>query len=308
MTNGIRSSLPANPIGIHAGVWVGDWTPASAEYAVRESARAGFDLIEIPVRDPRSTDLALTRSLLAEHGLDAVVSLALGERHDINTEDAETSARGEQLLADAVTFAHGIGATYIGGVLYSKMAKYRHAGTTASRDNALAVLRRVAAKAGANGIRLGMEYVNRYESNLLNTARQTVEFIHELGADNVLLHLDTFHANLEESDQATAVRDAGELLGYIHAAENHRGYLGSGSIDWPNLFRELVRSGYSGPITFESFSSDVVGLETAVDIGLWRNLWSDPADLARSANLFLRSGLEVAHRARAEASELLTTH
>ncbi|MET0909646.1 MAG: sugar phosphate isomerase/epimerase [Ilumatobacteraceae bacterium] len=308
MSTSIRP--PANPIGIHAGVWVGDWSPASAEYAIRESARAGFDLIEIPVRDPRTTDLALTRRLLADHGLDAVVSLALGADHDINTEDATVSARGERLLEDAVTFARGIGATYIGGVLYSKMAKYSSPATTASRNNSLAVLRRVAAKAGDSGIRLGMEYVNRYESNLLNTARQTVDFIHELDADNVLLHIDTFHANLEETGQASAVRDAGDLLGYIHAAENHRGYLGSGSIDWPALLRQLVLSGYAGPITFESFSNDVVTQETADDIGLWRNLWDDPADLARSANLFLRSNLDVAFRASAEASPLplVSTH
>jgi D-psicose/D-tagatose/L-ribulose 3-epimerase len=301
---------PVNPIGIHAGVWVGDWSQTSAEYAIRESARAGFDLIEIPVRDPRTTDLALTRNLLADHGIDAVVSLALGEDLDINTEDAAVSNRGERMLEDAVTFARGIGATYIGGVLYSKMAKYTRAATPEGRNNSLAVLRRVAAKADDDGIRLGMEYVNRYESNLLNTARQTVAFIDELDADNVLLHLDTFHANLEESDLAAAVRDAGELLGYIHAAENHRGYLGSGSIDWPVLFRQLVVSDYTGPITFESFSSDVLDRETADDIGLWRNLWDDPAELARSANLFIRSNLETAHRARAELSPrpLLTTH
>ncbi|RLP73539.1 sugar phosphate isomerase/epimerase [Mycetocola manganoxydans] len=306
----MRSSSTGNPIGIHAGVWVSDWAPESAEYAIRESARAGFDLIEIPLSDPRTTDLALTRNLLAEHGLGAVVSLALGERHDINTDDPETSARGEALLKDAVTFACGIGATYVGGVLYSKMAKYRHASSTASRENSLSVLRRVAEMANGEGIRLGMEYVNRYESNLLNTARQTVEFIRELGALNVLLHLDTFHANLEESDQASAVRDAGELLGYIHAAESHRGYLGSGSIDWPGFFRELAHSGYTGPITFESFSSDVVGSKTAENIGLWRNLWADPVDLAHSAHTFLRSGLEVAHRAHAGASDnsLLSTH
>lgn len=180
----------------------------------------------------------------------------------------------------------------------------------ASRENSLAVLRRVAAKADAHGIRLGMEYVNRYESNLLNTARRAVDFITELGADNVLVHIDTLRVNLEESDQATAVRDAGNLLGYIHAAENHRGYLGSGSIDWPNLFRQLAISGYTGPITFESFSSDVVSRDTSDDIGLWRNLWDDPADLARSANLFLRSNLAVAHRAHAELSPrpLVTTH
>jgi D-psicose/D-tagatose/L-ribulose 3-epimerase len=254
-------------------------------------------LIEIPVVDPFTNDLALTSRLLVENGIQSVVSLALGADHDINTTDAALSNRGERRLEDAVRFARDTGSTYLGGVLYSKMAKYQHPPTQGARENSLAVLRRIADKAKASGITLGLEYVNRYESNLLNTAQQTVQFIQDLGADNVRLHIDTFHVNLEENDQATAVRNAGSLLGYVHAGENHRGYLGTGSIDWVSLFRQLVISDFTGPITFESFSNFVLPEAVATDLALWRNLWSDPQDLARHACRFIRVQLDSARQA-----------
>jgi D-psicose/D-tagatose/L-ribulose 3-epimerase len=286
----------SNPLGVHAGVWVNDWSATSARTAIEGSARAGFDLIEVPLPDASGTSAGagLTLDLLEDNGIDAVVSLALGVDTDINTEDDAVSARGEQKLLDAVAFARDIGAHYVGGVTFSAMTKYAHPATEASRANALSVLTRVAAVALEADVRLGLEYVNRYESNLLNTAGQTAAFIGELrerGAGNVLLHIDTYHANVEELSQADAVRDAGALLGYMHVAENHRGRLGTGSIDWTELFGALADSGYLGPLTFESFSSEIVSAATRDDIGLWRNSWSDPAEVARQAAGFLREQL-----------------
>lgn len=287
----------ANPLGIHAGVWVKDWSAESARAAIEGSARAGFDLIEIPLPDaggPDQATPALTRALLDDSGIDAVVSLALDTDTDINTEDPAVSVRGEQKLLDAVAFARGIGAHYVGGVTFSAMTKYAHPATEASRANSLDVLTRVATAAWEADVRIGLEYVNRYESNLLNTAAQTAAFISDLeerGVGNVLLHIDTYHAHIEERSQADAVRDAGPLLGYLHIAENHRGRLGTGSLDWAGLFRALASSGYQGPLTFESFSSSIVSTATRDDIGLWRNPWDNPADVARHAAGFLREQL-----------------
>ena len=283
-----------NPLGVHAGVFVGDWRDASARFAIESAAATGYDLIEIPAVDRREADPAHTVRLLAENGLDAVVSLALDAESDINTDDPALSARGEALLQNAVAFARDIGARYVGGVTYSAMVKYTRPATTASRDNSIAVLRRVAESAQASGITIGVEYVNRYESNLLNTAAQTVEFIRDLGARNVVLHLDTFHANSEELSLPAAVRDAGPLLGYIHASESHRGLLGTGVLDFPALFAALAASDYAGPVTFESFSSAVLPQATSSTIGLWRESWTDPVVAAARANAFLRAGLSTA--------------
>jgi D-psicose/D-tagatose/L-ribulose 3-epimerase len=101
--------------------------------------------------------------------------------------------------------------------------------------------------------------VNRYETNVLNTASQGVEMCKRVGAPNVKVHLDVYHMNIEESDITAAIMETGEYLGYFHTGDSHRGYMGSGSIDLAGVFRALVRANYQGPITFESFSSRVVG-------------------------------------------------
>ncbi|CAD5990367.1 sugar phosphate isomerase/epimerase [Agreia sp. COWG] len=288
------------PLGVHAGLWVENWSPASARFAIEGAALAGYQLIEIPVPDGEgSLSPDATARLLDEAGLDAVVSLALDPQSDINVDTAgsdpapaATSARGELRLLQAVEFARAIGANYVGGVTYSAMTKYAHPATEASRANSLDVLTRVAAVARKADVRIGLEYVNRYESNLLNTAAQTAEFIAELGArdvDNVLLHIDTYHANGEEISLAGAVRDAGGLLGYLHLSESHRGRIGTGSLDWTGLFAALAEAEYRGPLTVETFSPAIVSSATRDQIGAWRSLWSDPVDVARESAIFLRA-------------------
>ena len=65
--------MASNPLGIHALVWVGGWTPEEAEFAISSTARAGYDLIEIPALDPSRIDVASTRAMLEHHGLQAGV-------------------------------------------------------------------------------------------------------------------------------------------------------------------------------------------------------------------------------------------
>jgi D-psicose/D-tagatose/L-ribulose 3-epimerase len=148
--------------------------------------------------------------------------------------------------------------------------------------------------------------VNRYESNVLNTASQGVELCKRIGAPNVKVHLDTYHMNMEESDMATAVRETGDYLGYFHTGDSHRGYLGSGSIDFVQVFRGLVFSGFQGPITFESFSSRVVEQPLEGILGIRRNLWEDGHDLASHALMYTRAQIKAAQEAlkQAERSRL----
>ena len=286
-----------NAIGVHAQVWVGGWSTDAATYAITESAAAGFDLIEIPAGDVPSFDVAHTAALLEDNGISAVLSLALPADADIACEDEARVARGERMLLAAVDLAGALGLDYVGGVTYSKMGLYEAPASGRARANSQAVLGRVAAHAAASGVTIGLEYVNRYESNLLNTARDTVDFIREIGADNLRVHIDTFHANSEERSQASAVRDAGDLLAYIHAGENHRGRLGSGSIDWSSLFATLAATGFTGPITFESFSGAVLHDSIAHPLGLWRTPWRDARTTARQARAFIAAHLDAAQLA-----------
>jgi D-psicose/D-tagatose/L-ribulose 3-epimerase len=87
------------------------------------------------------------------------------------------------------------------------------------------------------------------------------------------------------------VLEAGTNLGYVHIGESHRGYLGSGTVDFDSFFRALAVIGYDGPVVFESFSSAVVHPDLSNMLGIWRNLWTDGADLAAHANTFIRNHL-----------------
>jgi len=81
---------------------------------------------------------------------------------------------------------------------------------------------------------------------------------------------------------------AGDRLGYVHIGESHRGYLGTGNVDFDSFFGALKKINYQGPVTFESFSSVVVDPALSNALRIWRNLWSDSHDLADQAIKFMK--------------------
>jgi D-psicose/D-tagatose/L-ribulose 3-epimerase len=276
-----------NKFGVHALVWSGSWEAAQCEYAISSTAEAGYDIIELPAFAPAEMDIAAIVKALETHGIEATCSLGLGFDNDINSEDPECVARGERTLNDALAMVRDVGGTYLGGVVFSALGPYDHQPTAKSRENSQAVIGRLAESAKASGITVGLEFVNRYESNLLNTSAQTAEYIREIGSDNLVVHLDSYHMNIEERDFRQPVLDAGDLLGYVHIGENHRGYLGQGHIDFAQLFAALVEADYDGVITFESFSSKVVDDNLTTILRIWRDMWDDSMDLAVHARRFM---------------------
>lgn len=280
-----------NPIGIHALVWAGDTSPSSVHRAIAQTRHAGFDLLEFSLHDSLHLDTAAARAQLREAGLQVACSRGLSFDADVSSEDPEVVKRGEALLADSLRVTHEMGGTHLTGALYSALGKYPRPLSTRGRDNVVGALRSLAAEAARLDVMLGLEICNRYETNVVNTARDALRLADDIGADNVLIHLDTYHMNIEESDFVRPVHEVGDRLGYVHIGENHRGYLGSGHLDFAPFFRALVEIGYAGPITFESFSSAVVSRGLSNDLAVWRNLWSDGADLARHAHGFITEQL-----------------
>lgn len=276
-----------NPVGCHALVWAGGWSPDDCRRAVNSTRDAGFDLIEIPLLDPRSVDVAMTARVLAEAGIGARCSLGLSWATDISSTDDDAVARGEALLSDAVSAARDLGSPALCGVLYSALGKYPDLPTERGRANVVAVLGRVARKAAQAGISLGLEVVNRYETNVINTCEQALALLDAIGEPNVRVHLDTYHMNIEERDFRTPVLLAADRLGYVHIGESNRGYLGDGTVDFATFFAALGEIGYAGTITFESFSSAVVSPELSRTLGIWRDTWTDGADLAAKARVFI---------------------
>ncbi|MCW2501529.1 MAG: D-tagatose 3-epimerase [Frankiales bacterium] len=279
-----------NPLGVHALVWVGDWSEASARYAIESTRQVGFDLIEVPILDPSTVDAAMTRRLLQDNGLGAACSLGLDDATDVSSEDPAVVARGRDRLAAAVEVAHGIGASHLCGVLYSKLGKYPRPMSPAGRQHVVESMTWLAKQASDAGLSLALEVVNRYETNVVNTVADMLALIDDTGAA-IGVHLDSYHVNIEENGYVEPVRLAGSRLGYVHVGESHRGYLGSGTIDFDTFLGAVRDSGFTGPVTFESFSSAVVHPDLSNTLAVWRNLWEDSLDLATHARAFMAERL-----------------
>ena len=286
-----------NRLGVHALVWVGGWSDAESAKAIAGTAELGYDFIEIPLLDPYGFPVATTRRRLEQHALGAAASLGLSAATDISSEDSDAVDRGEDLLTTALGVVRDLGATHLCGVIHSALMKYMRPRTERGMANVVAVLGRIADRARAADVMIGVEVVNRYETNVVNTAAEVVALMDRIGRPNVYAHLDTYHMNIEEGFVGRAIEECGARLGYFHVGESHRGYLGTGTVDFTAVFRSLARIGYTGPIAFESFSSAVVDPKLSNALGVWRNLWSDGRDLARHAKAFMTAQLEAARHA-----------
>lgn len=289
-------------VGVHALVWVGSWGEENARYAMQGARDAGYNRIEIPLLlwDMQND---MTRALLQEYGLSMSGNLFLTAQTDITSPDPDIVAAGERRLLDGVEIVAALGGDYMCGTVYSMLGKYTHGPTEQGRASSADVLRRVADRAAESGITIGLELCNRYETNLLNTAAQALAMIDVIDRPNVKVHLDTYHMSIEETDVVSPVLACGDRLGYVHIGESHRGYLGTGNVDFTQFFRTLAHIGYTGPVIFESFSSVVVAPELSNALCIWRVPWDDSVDLAHKARRFIQTHLEDAALQAAMASK-----
>lgn len=289
--------MTTNPLGVHALVFSGGTSPEEVRRTAEQAAAAGFDLLELSLHDAEGLDTGRARATLQESGLGVACSRGLAFDADVSSDDAAVVERGAALLRQSLVTTRELGGTLLTGALYSALGKYDRSHSDTGRRNVVAVLSELAQEAAGSGMSLGLEICNRYETNVVNTAEQALRLADDIGHDNVVVHLDTYHMNIEEDDFVRPVLLVGDRLGYVHVGENHRGYLGSGHLDFTSFFHALDHVGYRGPITFESFSSTVVTPKFSADLAIWRNLWDDGPALARHAREYLANGLESA-RAR----------
>ncbi|RWB28850.1 MAG: sugar phosphate isomerase/epimerase [Mesorhizobium sp.] len=283
-------------IGIHSFVWSASSAQGDLERTLANTKEAGFDLIEFSYLDPANVDIGGLANRIAELDLGVAISIGLPADGDISSADKAIAAHGVEILKRTIALTRDLGGRKVAGILSTSHGLQTEAPTRDQWNRSAATLAKVAETAKAAGVTLNLEIVNRFESNLLNTAAQGLAFIEDTGSDNIFLHLDTFHMNIEEADVGLAIRHAAKKIGYVHIGESHRGFLGTGNIDFAAILDALTAIGYSDDLSFESFSSEIVDENLSKKTAIWRNLWTDNMELARHARRFIAIGLETARR------------
>ena len=283
-------------IGIHSFVWSASSAQSELERTLANTREAGFDLIEFSYLNPADVDIGGLAKRIADLGLGVAISIGLPGDGDISSADKAVAARGVEILNQTIVLTRDLGGRKVAGILSAGHGLQIEAPTRDQWNRSTAALAKVAETAKAAGVTLNLEIVNRFESNLLNTAAQGLAFIEDTGSDNIFLHLDTFHMNIEEADVGLAIRHAAGKIGYVHIGESHRGFLGTGNIDFAAIFDALTAIGYADDLSFESFSSEIVDENLSKKTAIWRNLWADNMALAKHARAFIGLGLETARR------------
>ncbi len=267
--------------GAHTFLWIDEWTTHKGNQAIAATAELGFDFIEISLLRPDRFDAAAHKRALADAGLEATGSLVLPESAHM----PEEPEKAKQFLGSALEKLEAVGGTYLGGCIAFALGKF-----TGERQMVIDTLGEVALEAKERGIRLGIEVVNRYESHLFNSLVDARETILAVGADNVVIHADTYHMNIEEEGLYRPIVDCADVLGYMHMSENHRGQLGTGTVDWDEVFRGLVDASYKGPLVVKCFPA--INPDLAAAIKLWRPPKQSSEFLAKEGLRFLKEHAE----------------
>jgi D-psicose/D-tagatose/L-ribulose 3-epimerase len=277
------------PFGANLWIWDSPVTTDVIRARAPQIAAMGFAVAELPLESPGDWAPDRVKSILEDAGLRAGVCAAMGPGRDLTTDDETVVAATQAYLRACIEAAAGIGATVVAGPIYSPTGQ-TGAILTDERDRAIAALARnlapVLEVADANGIRLAVEPLNRFETSLFNTVSQTIDLLEAVGHPSLGLLLDTFHMNIEERDIGAAIRLAGGQLFHFHACGNDRGAPGHDGIDWIAVQDALNDVDYAGTVTIESFTSANRTIATAAS--LWRPLAESQDALATDGLAFLK--------------------
>jgi hydroxypyruvate isomerase len=217
------------------------------------AAKAGFDAVEFLF--PYACPAAEIRARLDANGLKLVL-------HNLPAGDWEAGERGIACHPDRIDEFHagvarGIdAATTLGvGQLNCLAGKAPLGASEATlRTTLVAKLKYAAAELKQAGLRLLIEPINPFDSPgfFLTRTAQALALLDEVGADNVFVQYDIYHAQRTEGEIAATLERHLPRIGHIQLADNPgRHEPGSGELNWNFLFAHIDRIRYQGHIGCE---------------------------------------------------------
>ncbi len=221
--------------------------------AFAQAAALGFDAVEIFPPAANALDPAKVQGLVDRDKL-RVAAIGTGggwvvHKWTLTHSDAAIREQAREFIRAIIDLAVGFGAPAIIGSMQGRWEG------DVTREHALAwlgeALEDLGEHAATHGVPLLYEPLNRFETNLLNRLGDTAAFLRSLETENVRILADLFHMNIEETDLAAALREAGPLVGHVHFADSNRRAIGAGHTAVPPIIEALRAIGYAGFLSAE---------------------------------------------------------
>jgi D-psicose/D-tagatose/L-ribulose 3-epimerase len=254
-----------------------------------KAKKMGFDIFEIAVED-WDFDVEAVKSAMKKTGMEVKsICGAFGMTRDCSSDNPEYREGGKKYTKYLIDICAELGGDSVVGPIYSAVGK---TGMWTKEERAqhwawaVEAIRELADYAKEKGVKLGIEPLNRFETNLINTVEQCTQLIKEIDKDNVGYLLDTFHMNIEESNIPAAIRMAGDKIVDFHTCANNRGTPGEDNFNWEAIAAAMRDVGYDRYCVIESFTPDCVEIAAAASV--WRPFAPSPDYLAENGVKFLK--------------------
>jgi len=276
-------------IGMNMLLWGIDITPRHIP-VFADLAAAGYDGVEIPVVGQSRSDLKAMAAACDDLGLARTAAAFVGA--DVNPISQHPAVRAAAVdnLKQAIDDTGLIGADILVGGIYQAHKYFTGSGPTEQEWHWSAEYLRIGGEyAQQAGIRLGLEFLNRFEVFLINTSAQCRRMVEQVGLANVGVHYDTHHANIEDPDPHETLAHIRDSINHVHLSESHRGTLGTGQVDWDANFAALRQIDYHGWLVIEAFGNTDPNLAAAANI--WRNAFTNEEEVYRRGIEFIRARL-----------------
>lgn len=261
--------------------WTDDIAPI-----LKTVADLGFDGVEISLLGMDDERAAAIGQLIADHGLEVTCSDGLSAQADITSDDPDVRAAGLEYLKWAVRTTATIGARGLAGVVYAPWGVFDVHNKSKRAERSAKAFAALHADLVAHDVTLGLEAINRFETDLVNTSAEAVAMAKASGSSHVGALLDTFHLNIEEKDVKGAITSAGDKLVHFHISDNDRGVPGSGHVPWGEVCEGLEAINYDGWIVTEIFV--IAGNPASADLNIWRDIEPDATKAAAQSLDFMR--------------------
>lgn len=271
--------------GVSTWLWTSPFNTQSIEELFPKIAGMGFDAVELAVEDPSLIDPVKVKEGLKKYNLKPVICGAFGSSRDLTHTDPSVHKNCFNYIESCLELCVALDAEFLAGPMYSAVGKVRMLPPDlrkAEWDLAVKNLRTVCSMAESRGLKIALEPLNRFESDLVNTVDDVSRLIKDINHPSAKIMLDGFHMSIEERNVYDAIVKAGDQLIHVQVSENYRGTPGTGQTPWDDYRKGLAEINYTGVIAIESFTTE--NKELAGAVCFWH-------PMAESQDAFAEDGL-----------------
>ncbi len=278
--------------GMNMFLWVDTLTDEVLPL-LEDIKQMGFDAVEIPMFESDTAKYATWGKHFDSIGLARTGCVVRGEGDNPMSPDPAVRRKGIDANKVALDCCQAAGVETLVGPYHSALGYFTGRGPTDDEWKwAVESMREVAEHAETCGVNLGLEYLNRFECYLLNTAADLARFCNDVNHPRCKAMYDTFHSHIEEKSVPDAIRTLKDHLVHVHISENDRSTPGTGNVRWDENFDTLHEIGYDNIMVIEAFGLSLENLIAATKI--WRRMYSSEMQLAGDGLKFMKQ--EVAKR------------